>query len=417
MALTVGTTQTTLLKMYKDKFFEGDLSRHGDVETKLGDLIPVKDSLYGNLITWPFNYTDNESIGPTIDGTNPVPQSSYFDRWQLNADTDTSTMYGQITYDIPGAMRAKGSMNAYLETKAKEVSGLLNSMKEQRKGVQVWGDGASNIGRTTEAVTGATDTFVLTVQGDAVKFKKGMKLQANPTRTGTAGDMRIDVYQVTGVERNTSAGTAKVSVARLSGAADDWAINDYIYRYGFYDSGMKGVQAWLPAATPSATLFFGMNRSDEPEMKAGWRGVWQGSIRETILKLVATMGAYFSPQFSAIWVSPDNWFRLSQELLSFGTVTIDNEATLKFGTTVITFAGPNGSIKVASDSFCPSTDLFCLRHGDIEILTTGPLIHLCDEDLAALRLPNADALGIRYRSLAQMVMPYPFRCGRAPINA
>jgi hypothetical protein len=419
MSLPVGATKTTLLKMFKDQFFQGDLTRHGDIDTPLGNLITKKDKLRGSGMTWPFNYTDNEAIGPSLDAINPVPQSTSVDRWKADALTDTSYMYGRITYSIPDAMLADGGPGSYFKIKALQTAGLLNSMKEQRLGVQVWGDGASNIGITAANVTGATDTFALTVLGDAVKFKKGMKLQANPNRTGNAGTLRVDVYQVTGVERLSSAGTAIVSVSRYSGAADDWTAGDFVYRYGFYDSAMKGIQAFITASKPGtggvpATLF-NLDRTDEPEMKAGWRGIWQGSIQETVLYLCAVMGQYFSPQFSSVWLSPLNWHRLAQELRGSGTYVIDDEASLKFGTKVLTFVAPGGSVKVVSDPFTPDTDAFLLRHNEIEILTCGPLIHICDEDLEALRLPNADALELRYRSMALMMIPYPWKCGRAPI--
>lgn len=412
------STKAALSNMFKDRYFEGDLSRHGDVKTPLGDIITKRDDFYGNSLIFPFNFAGNESIGPTLDAVNPAPQSSYFDKWTV---TDYTTMYARLSIHTPSAMRAGKDVGSYLRLKAKETQGLLRSMKERRLGHQVWGDGASDIGQLAANTTGASPTVALTVQGDSVKFKKGMKLQANAVRTGSAATMRTDVYMVVKRELLSSAGTTKLTLSRVSGAADDWAANDYVYPYGFYDSAMKGVRAWITDATPGtggvpATLF-GMDRTDEPEMKAGWRGIWQGSIHETILHLTAVMGQYFDPNFSSIWLSNYNWFRLSQELRSLGMLCYDDEASLKFGTKVITFAGPSGDIKVVADPFCPNTDVFCLRHGDIEIITLGPLIHICDEDLEALRLSDDDGLEIRYRSLAEMVMPYPFHCGRAPIAA
>jgi hypothetical protein len=406
------STRAALTKMFKDRFFQGDLTRWGDIMTPFGDLVAKKDDFYGNNLIYPFNYGDAGNIYPSLDATNPVALASKFDKWVVD---DTTSMYGRLTLDIPSMMRSDRDVGSYLKLKTKETLGILRKMKEQRLGVQVWGDGACDIGRTSKVVTAASPTIDLTNQGDAVKFKIGMRLQANPNRTGNAGTLRTDVWSVTKVERLTATGGAKVTVARISGAADDWAINDYIYNQGFYDSAMKGIQAWVPATTPSATLFFGMDRSDEPEMKAGWRGIWQGSIRETILHLVSIMGQYFSPQFSSVWLSPANWFRLSQELLSIGALTYNDERSREFGTKVITFAAPGGDVSVASDPFCPNTDAFLLRHGDIEIVTTGPLIHLANEDVDALRLSDSDGLEIRYRSLAQMIVPYPFHCGRAPI--
>lgn len=410
-------TRTALTKMFKDRYFEGDLTRHGDIKTPLGDLITKKDDFYGSSLIYPLNYGGNHGIGPSLTDIYPVTKAGTFDKWVVD---DWTKMYGKLKIDIPDMMRSGKDVGSYLKTNLKATNDILRDMKEMRLGVQVWSDGACDLAKLEEAVTGASDTSTITVQGDAVKLKKGMYLQANPTRTGTAANLRTDVYKVAKVERLTSAGKAKVTFTRVSGAADDWAISDYIYEYGFYDSGMKGIPAWITETTPGTgtvpTTLFSMDRSDEPEMKAGWRGVWQGSIEETILHLVSVMGQYFDPNFSAIWVSPTNWFRLAQELRSRGTLTYNDEESKKFGTKVITFAGPQGDVKVVSDSFCPSTDLFCLRHSDIEIITNGPLIHICNEDVEKLRLPDQDAYEVRYRSLAQMVIPYPWKCGRAPIS-
>lgn len=416
MADTI-VTKTLLSNMFKDRFFQGDLSRHGDIKTPFGDLVNKKDDFYGNSLIYPFNFGGNHGIGPSLSEIRPVTKAGFFDKWVIDEPT---YMYGKLKLDIPSMMRSSRDVGAYLKTKTKETLAILRDMKEARLGVQVWGDGACDLGKLEEAVTTASDTSTITLQGDGVKFKKGMYLQANPNRTGNAGTMRTDVYKVAKVERLTSAGKCKLTFTRVSGSADDWAISDYLYEEGFYDSGMKGVQAWLPASTPGTggvpSTLFGMDRTDEPEMKAGWRGVWQGSIQETILHLVSVMGQYFDPNFSALWVSNANWFRLSQELKSQGILVYDDEASKKFGTKVIVFAGPQGDVKVASDPFCPSTDVFCLRHGDIDIVTLGPLIHIADEDVEALRLPDSDGLEIRYRSIAQMIMPYPFMCGRAPIS-
>ena len=406
-------TRTALTKMFKDRYFEGDLTRHGDIKTPLGDLITKSDDFYGNSLIFPFNYGGNHSIGPSLTDIYPVTKAGTFDKWVIN---DWTTMYGKLKINIPDMMRSGRDVGSYLKTNVKATQDLLRDMKEARLGWQVWGDGACNLARLEEAVTTASDSSTLTVQGDAVKLKIGMYLQANPTRTGTAANLRTDIYKVAKVERLTSAGKAKVTFTRVSGAADDWAINDYIYEQGFYDSGFKGVQAWIPDTTPSATLFFSMDRSDEPEMKSGWRGVWQGSIEETILHLVSIMGQYFDPNFSALWVSPTNWFRLAQELRSRGTLTYDDDASKKFGVKVITFAGPQGDVKVMSDPFCPSTDVFCLNHSEMKIITNGPLIHLCAEDVEKLRLFDQDAYEVRYRSLGEMVIPYPWKCGRAPIS-
>ena len=413
--MAAASTKAALIKMFKDVYLNRDLTNYSFRKTPLGDVVKKVDDFYGNNLIFPFNYGVNTGIYPTLDATNPAGRAGTFDKWVMD---DTKPMYGRLTLDNPSMMRASKDIGSYLRLKQKETKEILTHMKTIRLGWQLWGDGSSAIGRIAEAVTGATDTTPLTVQNDGVNFHKDMLLNASGTKTG--GAIRTDKYRVTKVERYSSAETCKLTLSRVSGAADDWAINDYLYMDGFYDAAMHGIQSFITASLPGtggvpATLF-SMDRTDEPEMKAGWRGTFQGSVWETIKNLASVMGQYVDPDFSSAWLSHGKWYQLEQELKAVGQLNYSTEKRKEFGTNVIVFNTPQGDVSVVCDPFCPSTDVFMLRHKDIEIHTTGPLIHLADEDLEALRLADADGLEIRYRSLAQTIIPYPWHCGRAPLQ-
>ena len=100
--MTAASTRTALTKMFKDRFFQGDLTRWGDIMTPLGDLIAKKDDFYGNNLIYPFNYGDSGDIYPSLDAVNPVAQAGRFDKWTID---DTTSMYGRLTLDIPSMMR------------------------------------------------------------------------------------------------------------------------------------------------------------------------------------------------------------------------------------------------------------------------------------------------------------------------
>lgn len=413
--MAAASTKAALIKMYKDQFLNKDLTNYSIRKTPLGDLVKTMDDFYGDNLVFPFNYGVNSGIHPTLTDTLPDPKAGLFNRWVI---PDTSTMYGRLTLDIPSMMRAEKDVGAYLRLRQKETKELLAHMKMIRKGWQLWGDGSSSIGRAAEAVTTATDTTPLVSQSDGANFHVNMVLNASGTKTG--GSIRTDKYKVTAVERYTSTGTCKLSLSRTSGTADDWAINDYLYMDGFYDASINGVQSFITASTPGTggvpTTLYSLVRTDEPEMKSGWRGVYQGSIHETIESLCSVMGQYIDTDFSACWLSSGRWFELKQELSAMGRFVKNDQKSLQFGTGVMTLTTTSGDINIAMDPYCPSSDAFLLRHDDIEIHTTGPLIHLGNEDLDALRLSNADGLEIRFRSLAQSLIAHPFLHGRAPLS-
>jgi hypothetical protein len=71
----------------------------------------------------------------------------------------------------------------------------------------------------------------------------------------------------------------------------------------------------------------GMTRTDDPTMKAGWRGSWEGTIEESAKRLSALMGQYLNSGASGLWLSRYNWFRLEQELTSKNRKVIDAKSS------------------------------------------------------------------------------------------
>lgn len=153
-----------------------------------------------------------------------------------------------MTVDNPSAMRAQRDVGAFMRLTQKEIQDTLDNMTMIRYGNELWSDGAGNIGRIL-AVTGAAPvtSFTLTNYEDAIKFDGSGKqvIQYSGTRTG--GAVRAGSAVVTKVERYTSAGVANITVT-VTGT--DPANNDYLYLYGTYDNGPKGIPAWIPSTTP-----------------------------------------------------------------------------------------------------------------------------------------------------------------------
>lgn len=411
--MAAASTQSALSLMYKKIYKGRDLSNASKRKTPLGKKIAVKDELYGDNLTYPIRRGLGWGVGRTLDATNPVAKSGIFKNWVVSY-TDTVKLYGRVTVDNPSAMRAQRDVGAFMRLTQKEIQDTLDNMTMIRYGNELWSDGAGNIGRIL-AVTGAAPvtSFTLTNYEDAIKFDGSGKqvIQYSGTRTG--GAVRAGSAVVTKVERYTSAGVANITVT-VTGT--DPANNDYLYLYGTYDNGPKGIPAWIPSTTPSATTFFGVDRSEEPELLAGFRGTWEGTIADSAAKLVSVMGAYFDIDATAMWVSPYRWYQLQFELQAKNLFMLDNARTLEWGTTAMNLITPSGVIPVLADPYCPADAAYILNHGQMEFLTTGPMIHAADEDLSGLRLSDDDGLEYRFRSLSVFRMDMPQKCGVFPIS-
>lgn len=425
--MAAASTRAALADMFKTIYVGKDLTNHSKRKTPLGDKVKKLDDIYGSGLQLPFNGGLNWGISPVLDSTtNPTATSGGFKKWSI---TDTKQLYGRLGLDNLGMMRSKKDIGAFLQLRAKETEEILANMKMQRLGHQLWGDGSGALAQVV-SVTGADPVTAITLNfADAVHFdgfqgasSVGKQLiyfatNANKLSGGTK-DSTTTYYRVDKVNRYNSSGNAVLTVTRVAGSVTgDPAATDWIYNYKFYGEAPSGIGAWIPSADPSATTFFGMDRSDEPQMKAGWRGTWEGSIQASAERLVSVMSPYFDPEFSALWLSSYRWWQLKEELTAQGRFYVDQTKSLEFGTSALRMNTPSGDIPVLADPYCPGDTGWLLRHNDIEIHSTGPLIHLADEDLAALRLSDADGLEVRFRSAAEYAIPSPFMCGRFPISS
>lgn len=417
--MAAASVQSALSKMYKNIYKGRDLSNMSKRKTPLGRKIAVKDELYGASLTYPINWGLGWGIYPGLDAANPAAKATKFENWVIPCDSP-SKLYGRVTIDNPSAMRSMRDVGAFMRLKQKEIQATVDNMNMIRFGNNLWSDGAADIAQVL-AVTGAAPvtSFTLTNYEDGIKFDgSGRQLiQFAVAANRVSGGARNSVWQVDKVERFTSTGTTKVSITLVSGSTDP-AATDYVYINGTYNqtNQFKGIPAWIPLTTPSATPFYGVDRSVEPEMLAGFRGTWEGTIADSASRLVSIMGAYFEGEYSALWLSPYRWYQLQFELQGKNMFVQDTQKSLEWGTTVMNLITPSGAIPVMADPYCPSTAGYLLNHSQMEYLTTGPLIHFADEDLEALRLSDDDGLEYRIRSLALFRMDKPHTCGVFPIS-
>lgn len=399
--------------MFKTIYMGKDLANQAKRKTTAYDMTAKYDDFDGAQLVFPFNYNMPVGVSPSFSLAQASPSASGFDNWVMST---RKTLYGFLTIDAQAMKASRKDIGAFLRLRQKETNEILSYMKMVLGGHAFWGDGAGNIGQILVATgTNPVTSFTLTSVQDAVKFHLNMRLQFNPTRTGSAGTTRATVYKVTGINR----GTGAITVSRVSGAVDP-ANSDYIYSEGSYDAFPLGVGAFIPATDPGvsgvpATLL-GMLRTDDPVMKSGWRQTWQGSIEETAKALVSAMGQYFDRENVVMWVSRANWFRLEQELTAQGRKVLDQRATQVFGSPALLLITPEGEIPVVSDSYMVQDCFYLLDMSAVEVHHLDNLIHIVDDDgLSLIRQTADDGIEIRFRSWSENIIQRPFKCGRGEI--
>lgn len=131
--------------------------------------------------------------------------------------------------------------------------------------------GGGYIGRMTNA-SFATTVMALDDAAGTWAVRQGDVITLS-TADGTSGALKAGTLTVASVQRR--AGTI-TTTANISTGIATAAANDYIFMAGdFLGSGTgsaaSGLLDWIPDSDPSATSFYGVDRSLEPEMLGGCR--------------------------------------------------------------------------------------------------------------------------------------------------
>jgi len=260
-------------------------------------------------------------------------------------------------------------------------------------------NGGGARGQISAGSTVGSATITLANINDIVGFEVGMVLNLAST-DGTSGAKRTGTVTLTAVNRTTGTLTASGNWTAGIAAA---AVGDYIFQNGDFEttnSMLAGLAAWVPTTDPSATTFFGLDRTADVTRLGGLRYLDNagGPIEETLIKCAARMareGA--SPDFAVL--NPIDFGNLVTALGSkvvYDRVASSDEPSIGFKS--VQLIGPKGPIDIVSDLNCPS--------GGGWMLTTKTW---CFETLkGAPRILNLDGNDMRASATADS---YLFRIG------
>lgn len=366
---------------------------------------------------------------PLIYG-NPQGRSATFTRAQIRGNATSSKIddfvllrvkdYSIATIDNETLEASKGDANAFMEAAVTEIDGAIQSLTRDLA-VAMYRSGFGNIGNiATGGISGATIT--LSSINDATNFEVGMELDLATTESssvlkayGTSGNGLI----VTQVNRATGVLTFGYNVTDATNGIPTAAAGDYIFVRGDRQNSatptalkMSGLEAWVPASSPSSTAFFSVDRSVDPTRLAGQR--LDGSalpIEEALIEgasIVAQEGGKIDHYFMSY-----SKFSALEKALGSKVQYIDLKANADIAFRGIMVNGPRGVIKVVPDQNCPNNRIFGLNLEMWKLYSLGKAVRVIDTDgLQMLRQASADGVECRYGHYGQLGTRDP----RANIN-
>ncbi len=230
---------------------------------------------------------------------------------------------------------------------------------------------ATGVRATANTVAAGLITF--TNPSDAVFIELGMQIVGSAT-PGSA--LRTGFGTVTAV--NTSLGTVLFTGTLVGNLVS----GDVVYRQGDASNTganlvMAGLADWCPSSDPSATLFFGVDRTSYPSRLAGVRYNGSSDPVETVLiKAVAAASIEVGPGFKKgdIYINPMNFaaFQTSKE----GGRWITEESSYGIGIEKFQI----GPFKLVPDSLCPVGLCYMINDGAFVRFSCGSAPYWNDFD-------------------------------------
>lgn len=405
------TNQVAALKeLYKGDDFMKDLVYR---KNPLLALIPKDESpsgFAGKYIPVPLIYGSNQGRSATFtnaqNNQTPASLASFFVYRVTNYSLAT------ITNELLEATQS--DLGAFLDEGKLQVDTAIRSISNDLA-LDLFKSGTGSRGAIGSISGSTTVTIVLANVQDVVNFEVGMTLVGTPTDGGSPTGSP-DTLALTAVNRanGTLVGTATGSPGSNWLTGYQLVVQGDIPSTGATSTSsflkLSGLAAWLPYGGPSASLFWGVDRTADATRLAGnWFDGSNESIEEALIDasaLVAREGG--EPEMC--FTNFATWAALEKELgakVQYVQVKHDMADIAFKG---ITVNAPYGPITVMPDRSCQSNRAYLLEMSTWKLRSTGKAPHILTygmEGLEGLRVGNADALEVRTGYYGNLVCNAP----------
>lgn len=313
--------------------------------------------------------------------------------------------YGLASIDNETAEASASNKGAFLRAAQSQINSALSALARSIASA-LYRTGTGSIG-----VVGSLSTTSLTLAslGDVANFEKGMRIQVSAT-DGSALIDSAAVAVLTAVNRDTGVLTASANWTTTF--PTPIAAGYFLYAEGDAQNAgsartkISGLLAWLPTSAPSATLFFGVDRSVDATRLGGIR--YDGSAQTIEEALVGATSRVTTEggKTSAIFMHPS---KVRDLINSLGTkVEYTEHKVGDIGFEGIKVRTDNGPVTVYSDRFCPQSYAFALQMDTWVLASLGNAPKILNMDgNKMLREAGADAVEVRCGFYGNLICTAP----------
>jgi hypothetical protein len=225
---------------------------------------------------------------------------------------------------------------------------------------------------------------------------------------GTSGAIKAGSLTVASVQR--TAGTI-TTTANISTGVATAAQNDNLFLAGDFaavNTAISGFRDWMPDAAPSATPFYGQDRSIEPEMLGGLRvdaSTSGAPVHEVLIDMMAK-GDQFGAMFDTFIMHPLATADLTKQLEGKWAIVkaqdYDGDAEVGYKGWNVSLNGKD--VTIVTDRHCPQKRVYGLQIDTWTLFSAGTApMFLQKRTGAILKVSeNADALEARIGQYANL---------------
>ena len=314
--------------------------------------------------------------------------------------------YSITTVDNETLLASKSDKGAFLQAASTAMDGALQSLSNNLA-VSLYRTSAGDRSTVDVEPTTHASTFELQLASpeEVTNFEVNMLLNIWSAQSG--GSQRsCDGSQtdlpVVGIDRDNG-------ILTIEGTYDGSgtiAAGDYIFCKGDRGASVSGLASWIPLVAPSATPFFGVDRTVDITRLAGVRQDGRGKPIEQALQDLLSRVAREGGSPDMIFMNYKEWNDLN---LSLGSkVQIVDLSVGKVGFRSLEIQGPKGAVKCVADQDCPAGIAYALTMKTFQLGSLGKAVRINNIDGNTwLRQNDSDGIEIRMMGYCQLACKGP----------
>lgn len=303
-------------------------------------------------------------------------------------------------------MKASGSnKGAWFEARTQEIDGILKQVSRSLA-IQLYGTGTGTLGAYSyNSGVGFNTYFTCTNIDDITNFTLNQKVVFSLTDGSAPHSGAVFVVQLDRDLGRVYCGTAiGAAPANISTTVASIGTAGFVYPEG--DTGtvaISGLRAWLTDAAPTATPFFGVDRTADTTGLGGIRFDGSALSIEEALQKAAYKAKQLGAKPSHVFMNPVTFGELAISLGSKVIYDVAKTGDGKIGFDAIVIHTPGGKVKVVSDANCPSNRAFMLTMDTWKLCSLGPAPQVLQTDgNYVLRTASDDSVEVRTGYYAQL---------------